>query len=91
MSLLDETYEEAKEKFCVDDDDSLFKFDFAFALLAFCNDWHDGMSSTLYGLSSALTLEWQFDCGMDYMAKDNEEQNRIYQWLEKDKFLEETQ
>jgi hypothetical protein len=78
-SDLERLYNEYLDEFGADSDD---KFDFAFALLAFCNDWHSGMGSELYALSSALYLEWQFEPNYSYYDPDNIDQRMIYEWLE---------
>lgn len=89
MSDLDKLYEEAKIQFSEEcwDGDELFKFDFAFALLAFCSDWHSGMMSELYKLSSALSIEWQFEPKMSWYDEEEWSQKNIYDWLE-EKFRE---
>ena len=63
-------------------DDSCFKFDFAFALLAFCSDWHGGQNSDLYALQSALSLEWEFEPNMAWYDEEEIAQFEVYQWLE---------
>lgn len=82
LSDLDKLHVECCNELGEDKECKNFQFDFAFALLAFCNDWHSGMSSDLYALSSALTLEWEFNCNMDYYDESNCQQRMIYEWLE---------
>ena len=86
MSDLDELYDKVKTEIFPNHDDgsgdtSQFKFDFAFALLAFCCDWHSGMMSDLYVLMSALTLEWRFEANRSWYDEDNFCQKEIYDWL----------
>jgi len=89
MSALEELYSEAfetfKSDFDLEHDDIGFKFSFAFALREICNLYHGGMWSELYILSSALSLEWQFESPYESYDGEDVEQKEVYEWL-KDKF-----
>jgi hypothetical protein len=87
ISQLDQLYNEARAAIYeaeYDDDDSCYKFDFAFALQKICSECHSGQWSELYALMSALSLEWQFNMGMETFDEDNPDQMACFEWL-KDK------
>jgi|GEM_PF-4240746 len=89
MSELESLYRKAKEVVYLDpyeDEESLIslKFSFAFALTKICDECHGGQSSYLYALSSALSSEWGFNCGMNYYDSDDCEQRECFEFLIKE-------
>jgi hypothetical protein len=79
--LYKKTFEHFKNDFDLENDDSGFKFSFAFALREICNLYHDGMFSELYILGSALSIEWRFDSPYETYDENDIEQKECYEFF----------